>query len=89
MLADWRKTSKTWTRELQINVKLQGSVRTLDIFLLEEVFYLGASCAYQLILCILHVDIFAVLNVLYESSTPSQGYYSAVPLSAQSEQITS
>ena len=29
VLADWRKTSKT--RELQINLKLQGSVRTLDI----------------------------------------------------------
>ena len=29
---DWRKTSKTLTGELQINLKLQGSVRTLDIF---------------------------------------------------------
>ena len=32
MSADWRKTSTTLTRELQINFKLQGSVRTLEIF---------------------------------------------------------
>ena len=70
-----------------MKLKVCQNIRNLQ---LKEVFCLGVSClSVDFILYIYtpHLEILVMLTILY-GLTPSQSYYSVVPLLVQSEQIT-
>ena len=85
------------TRELQINLtrvadEAESKCQNIRNLQLKEVFCLGvSSLSVDFILYIYiyipHLEILVMLTILY-GLTPSQSYYSVVPLLVQSEQIT-